>query len=288
MTPCTFCGARAQTFLCGRCTADARDTLTGLVVGPELPNGHRGAGWLAKLADAAHGQTRLGESARRSTDNGSPMLCNLKASALLDTVRNMLSTWVRDLCDVRGIDCPALGPNEIPMAAWLCKHVDAIGLHPGAGEFLEELNQRVEEIERAINRPVDDMFCGHCPTIMDDQEPCAESLYARWEYKLEHHEVEIHCRGCDHTHKTDALLARAFDTAWELYTEVEVFETMRSVGQDIPLRTWRYWRKSGKLQSRNELGVEPKYWLHEVWALLAAKPQKQVTGAAAYRQEEIA
>lgn len=77
--------------------------LQGLAQGQELPSGHRAAGWIEYLEDAALGRTRLGESARRSTERNTPLPVNLRASAMLDDVRCTLSTWVRHICEARGI-----------------------------------------------------------------------------------------------------------------------------------------------------------------------------------------
>jgi hypothetical protein len=79
--------------------------LTGLAVGQVLPNGQRGAGWLENLEDAAWGRTRLGESARRSSEKGSPMLHNERASDLLENVHDMLLRWV----DVVNTNAETLG-----------------------------------------------------------------------------------------------------------------------------------------------------------------------------------
>jgi len=68
--------------------------LQGLAVGQELPNGKRAAGFIENLQDAAWGKTRLGESARRSTEQTSPMLHNERASELLGNVHDMLIRWV--------------------------------------------------------------------------------------------------------------------------------------------------------------------------------------------------
>ncbi len=54
-TECRNCGRAAQTFLCPRCVTELRDMLTGLA-----------HGWIQYLEDAALGQTKLGESARRT------------------------------------------------------------------------------------------------------------------------------------------------------------------------------------------------------------------------------
>lgn len=91
---CQVCAGRSELHLCGVCQRELKDMLVGLAVGQELPNGHRGAGWLEFLEDACTGHTRLGESARRSTDKGSPMLHNERASDLLDNIHGMLLKWV--------------------------------------------------------------------------------------------------------------------------------------------------------------------------------------------------
>lgn len=92
---CQNCQATtADVHLCSSCQRDLRDMLIGLAVGQELPNGHRGQGWIANLEDAVHGRTRLGESARRSTEKGSPMLHNERASDLYTNIHDMLERWV--------------------------------------------------------------------------------------------------------------------------------------------------------------------------------------------------
>lgn len=50
-------------------------------------------GWLELLHDAALGDTRLGESARRSSDLTSPIPCNLTASQLYDDIHDTLQRW---------------------------------------------------------------------------------------------------------------------------------------------------------------------------------------------------
>jgi hypothetical protein len=81
-------------FLCNACTSDLHVMLVGL---PKF---------LGYLADAAHGQTRLGESARRSGDLTSPMPVNLPASALYQQVHNTLSRIVQEICEIRGVPLP--------------------------------------------------------------------------------------------------------------------------------------------------------------------------------------
>jgi hypothetical protein len=83
MSQCQHCSGRVHdAFICHPCQVELKEMLLG------LPK------WLGYLADAAHGQTRLGESARRSGDLTSPMPCNLSASKIYDDVSNMLWKWV--------------------------------------------------------------------------------------------------------------------------------------------------------------------------------------------------
>lgn len=64
-------------------------TATNLATGETRP----APGGLELLHDAALGDTRLGESARRSSDLTSPIPCNLTASQLYDDIHNTLQRW---------------------------------------------------------------------------------------------------------------------------------------------------------------------------------------------------
>src|SRR5271156_1103881 len=108
MTQCQHCYGKSQLFLCGQCSRELRDMLHGLAHGQRLPTGQTSAGWIENLQDGVWGRTRLGESARRSTDRNSPLMVHLDASRLLDNVHAVLVRWVQDICDSRGISY--LGP----------------------------------------------------------------------------------------------------------------------------------------------------------------------------------
>lgn len=104
MTTCQNCSAKSQLFLCNRCCQDLKQLLEGLALGFPLGNGRRSRPWLVCLEDAANGATRLGESARRSTERNSPLPFNQRASEELGRVEGILSTWVRHLAESRGIE----------------------------------------------------------------------------------------------------------------------------------------------------------------------------------------
>ena len=104
---CENCGAKTELYLCGHCTAELRDMLHGLVYGQDLPNQHQGAGFIEYLEDARFGRTRLGESARKSTEYSRPALAKLtdddkdsfkgSPSELFTRIQNILLTWTHKL-----------------------------------------------------------------------------------------------------------------------------------------------------------------------------------------------
>lgn len=99
MTDCQTCGAKSQLHLCNRCQTNLRDTLTQLAyrTATNFSTGETrpAPGWLELLEDAALGRTRLGESARRSTENNSPLPVHLDAATLLNDTHAMLTRWAQ-------------------------------------------------------------------------------------------------------------------------------------------------------------------------------------------------
>ncbi|MBO0882014.1 MAG: hypothetical protein J2P17_17070 [Mycobacterium sp.] len=105
MTNCEVCSRRAQLYLCDTCRSALGEMLTNLADGlrldlpataPPEREGHnsRSRPLLQCLQDAALGQTRLGVSARHSTDHTTPLPHNPNASQLLDDATTTLTKWV--------------------------------------------------------------------------------------------------------------------------------------------------------------------------------------------------
>ena len=295
---CTICAAATDLYACQKCVADIRSTLTGLIRGPLLDSGHYGAGWLEALEDAAHGRTRLGSSARRSSEKGSPMLCNLRASDLLGMVTDMLQTWVRDLCESRGVQVPRL--TLVGLASWLLEHIDALALHPAVDEFADELKQRVGEIERMINRPELPRYLGPCPTLLDREQVkrikhrdidgkrqmCSTQLTA------DRKATKVTCPVCETTHDADELVRLMRNhLEYEPMTSVELLGSRTSdlpgvleqLGEPVARSTFHYWRKERRLAprcfrtragviipARQDKGDVELFWLADIHRLLAA------------------
>jgi hypothetical protein len=262
--------------------------LHGLAYGQRLATGQTSAGWIENLQDGVWGHTRLGESARRSTDRNSPLMVHLDASRLLDNVHATLARWVQDLCDGRGINYPDgrfyprdfIGPLPIDgyrghagatrsAAIWLSKHVNAVACSEDFGMCYAEIKQLIDAIEKQINRPENEIECGPCPTLDDAGEKCPVDLRAK------QGDSEVTCWKCKQTHNVRKLIDDALDDCKEwLWSEKEILDIMAQIGEHIPRGTWWNWRQRGLIESRNEWDAEPKYTLQDVRELWRAKVGK--------------
>lgn len=285
MSQCQRCAGRAQLFLCSTCSNELREMLKGLAHGQKLAGGKFGSGWIENLQDAVLGRTRLGESARRSSDRTTPLMVHLDASKLLDQVHATLIRWVQGICETRGIDCPALrfyprdfiGPlppdgyrghagDTRSAAIWLAKHVNAIACDESAGMCYREIKDVIDAIERMINRPESDyVTCGPCPAMLADnygQRKCNTALTAARD------DAEIQCPECGTTHNVEQLRRHLWTGVdkW-LLTYYELKLVIAAYGDPIPERTLRHWRATDKLKPRGYRGESPAYWLADVHEL---------------------
>jgi hypothetical protein len=302
MTQCQHCAAKAHNaFLCPRCVTTLQTTLK------DLP------WWLDRLTESAIGHTRLGDGGRRSEPDGLVRYTdategderlerdvsqgrlsldralaaggvNAKASRLLDEIGNMLTTWVRHLCEQRGIAIPGAerngdGPklhsgNSYRAASrWLLQNVSAIAADEGAGECLRDITEALVRIEHAVNRPIPPRFIGPCPGAdpEDDRRQCTTRLSARREA------IEVTCRRCKSTHNVETLIKRLLaDVDHWRFSRDEVLLIMDTLDERVPSRTFRRWRAEGKVKpsgfrngtritiSRHGEDDEPLYRLSDV------------------------
>lgn len=313
---CVRCGSRAQMYLCHRCTGHTRRALRDL------------AGLAHHLAEAAIGQTRLGdigrhtpyrsrheldgeatlasqieplpecddlEEARRQREQNAlrKLLAaggvNERASALHADITNMLTSWIRDLCEDRGVEW--VGPGRIAdMCAWLNLNFTAIAGHPAADEFSAEVDEHLGHIRRLINRPEPPRFIGPCPSPVNHTHdndcqrqhphPCGTALRAPRKA------TTATCPECSTTHDDlDQLgleLLAGVDDWW--LNQTDLLFAMAAMGNHIPTRTFREWRRTRRIPELIVSG-EPRYRIADARALLEVKPQKATTGAAARKRE---
>jgi hypothetical protein len=301
-------------FLCPHCADHLRETLR------ELP------WWLDKLFESAVGQVRLGDGGKRAHDpgllkytgqNGDERLAddlaqgeitvaklaatgraNAAASNLYNGAHNTLATWIRDICESRGVTYLAprelvwnfIGPlrpterrqkrpkdpgniettgTHTPMAMWLIQHVSAIVMHEAAGECANDIEDLRLAVERAVNRREAPMFCGLCPNELADDHAkdcdkghpheCGTRLEARKKA------ANVTCPSCKATHDVETLQRKIFeDNADYGYTSGEIHTVMNAMGMSIGESTLRRWIARRELVPMNWHSGSPKYHLGDV------------------------
>jgi hypothetical protein len=214
---------------------------------------------------------------------------NAHASDLFDDVQNMLGSWVRDVCERRGlywIDDPTfIGPlrsNEMrfaprtasAMAIWLRDAVSALASAECAEESFRDIQNAAGRMERAVNKPPEPKTCGPCPTpgehtkdgfkLADVREKCGTRLEARATA------TEVRCPVCKQTHSVDALTDRLLmDMHYMSFTIRELLDVvLPRADEHIPRRTLYDWAAKGKLKATGEsVDGTPKYMLADVRVL---------------------
>jgi hypothetical protein len=249
LTACTNCARTAELWLCNRCQTNLRALLN------DLP------GWITALQEDAYGQTRHGQSARRSTDKGSPALCKLGKDGsfkrspgqwLLYT-QSVAVEWAADVCETRNTPIPAL--DTIGFIRLLARHVNTIAHDPAAHVAYREFEQIRDTIERLVDRPRSPLFAGPCP-----EKDCGAELVIPPAAK------HFQCRDCKATHLVHELVSRRLDEIPPdlLFTASEVLVVMDIIRTPLPERTWRRWRAAQHVQAAGELYGEPAYRIQDV------------------------
>lgn len=305
MSECLHCERKSDLFLCGPCTSDLNNMLK------DMP------WWLDRLAETSIGQARLSDPGPRQHRVGleqyadpKPALddkggtegqrrlerdladqrfrarllsmggVNASASDLFDDVQNMLGSWVRDVCERRGVDVPFI-PTAVRMSMWLHKHVSALASAECADETFTDVSDAMEKIRRAVNRPAPPKTCGPCPTygrhtdkgfvIEDTRSQCGTRLEAR------ENAVEVRCPTCKQTHNVEALTTKLTnDMHYMSFTIKQLLDVVLPRGNEhIPRRTLYDWAAKGRLKATGEeADGTPKYMLADVRILRAQYVRK--------------
>lgn len=292
MIACGHCGARAQLYLCPRCTTDLRDMLLSLLTRPD-DDGRQRLGLLEYLADAAITQTRLGDGGRRTekslvkyTDpvTGNEKLeraladgeflrnrvlaaggVNARASRLQASIHALLSSWVHEMTETRGVvfvplratESQFIGPlprgwRRLPadyvattedMVAWLAENVSAIAADQDAGRCWSEVSNAIERIERVVNRPIPPQFVGPCPTFFDNGQQCRRELRARREA------THVKCPQCGATHDVRSVIDRYLVRSQHLrFTIPELEKLLVKLEEPVGRSTLYEWHQKGLLK----------------------------------------
>jgi hypothetical protein len=144
------------------------------------------------------------------------------------------------------------------MASWLAAQVPAITQNEAAGEFFADIRNAVDQIERAINRPIPDRFLGPCPSQLQDGL-CDTTLMA------DRKAQEVTCPSCKIVHDVDAVERQLWERVDEwLLTPQEIHMIMEYFGEPVPASTIRRWKMEGRLVVRGWRDGKPRYWPGDV------------------------
>ncbi|MFD4439011.1 hypothetical protein ACFWPK_04440 [Nocardia sp. NPDC058519] len=86
---------------------------------------------------------------------------DVAAQAMADGLHNLLTGWMRVVCEQRGIEPHPV--NSIPAAAkWLDKNVIALAMTEGASDAYRDITRAITALQRRLDRPGDG-------TLTDDE-----------------------------------------------------------------------------------------------------------------------
>ncbi len=266
MTRCRKCSARAELFLCGDCIDQLQEHLTEIA-------------WLiGELEITLTGQDVLTTgSVGQSSEEPSPIRFDSQGNpnTIADQTCNAVTTWVRDLCETRGITFEPVRvvpldfigplpderwrrlprryqPTAADAAEWLAEHVHAIAADAGAARCFKEMADLRASALRMINRP-DRHFAGPCPTIKAYSRTgkaieCGKFLYAATD------ERSITCSAC----KQPVDVQRNRQRAWregDRLTERILLKRLKDIEEPVSERQLYRWLRQRKLS--------PVGWLHK-------------------------
>jgi hypothetical protein len=165
-------------------------------------------------------------------------------------------------------------------ARLLSRRVPVIACREDAGQCFMEVKRAVEDIERAINRPIPPRRLGPCPTLVAHHQACATQLTAPRKA------TEVVCPECKMGYTVEYLVGLLREEL--LYWPLSSVEILGSRTSELPgaldywnvnlaSSTFHHWRKTTltarSYRNRATLAIkparendndEPLYWLADV------------------------
>ncbi len=235
MTDCRNCRRPTELFLCGLCAKELHALLA------DFP-------WLCEqLEVTVVRQDKLATGViGRGSDNPSPI--NVGAMELARNLHNQLSTIVRDLCEMRGVEPKSSAWSNSTMAEWLARNLGAISCSPDAGLIYKELRGGTDSALVAINR-ISRMYCGPCTTVVvrgpqgEDVE-CGHDLYADREAV-----GDSKCLKCLRSFNPREQLLETIKRR-DLLPEAALLDTLETLGEKVSRVKLYDWIKTGALRPR--------------------------------------
>ena len=294
-TPCTVPNCRRRVtdaFVCSRCAADLVTALTDYPAtstrGPAAQPGI--AALVIDLELAASRESRL-SAPTGAQDDETPLSYGHAGAEAAWVLANTLGTWVRSLCEDRGVPLPmvlidvAVWPRRNPRrtlprpaqiiacADLLVRCIESVRQSPAGGELVDEVRSAVTQARSAVDRRPSQVFCGRCThCITDPVLELGPDLLAAPAA------TEVACPNCGWTYRVDvrqqALLEEVRD---RLGTAAEVAGLLAELfGIRVDIVRISQWKGRGRLPVRGERRGHPTYRIGDVIDLAqweAPRPQ---------------
>jgi len=247
VTRCENCHADSATYLCADCQRTLREHLL------------RAPTIVDYLHDAAVGNVKLGDNARRTPSDTKGVQLNPKASALAAKLEDTLRGWAENIAATNGIAIttrPRVPRTPTVHALFLATHIKHLAAQRDSHQLLTTLRDDIRTALVLINRPIPPQFCGPCPTIITDhsrckgdcnghRHDCGTRLMAR------RGAIEVRCPACGTTHNVEQLINHLLARADSYRCTIpEIHRVLRMLGTPVPMRTLYHWAdpKVGKLK----------------------------------------
>lgn len=167
-------------------------------------------------------QARIGDrNGPRSTEQ--PLPFDLNASVDLESLRDGLAMWAREIATRRSVEFDA-AQDPVAVAQWLLRWPSEMAGHPDAGELHGDVVALTKAARRTIDRHPERRYLGPC-----DREDCPGELYAPV------HAREVACRAeLDDGSSCTAVYDIASRRAWLLEQAADQLRSARQLASELP------------------------------------------------------
>ncbi|MGQ9348930.1 hypothetical protein [Mycolicibacterium gilvum] len=212
---------------------------------------------------------------------------NARASAEYDRIQNRLGTWIRDICETRGMGLPQLNTAS-SMAVWLAKNVMAIAGQEDADKCCDEVADSIKAIERAVNRPPPARSIGPCITdpapdeVLERRRDSGDmTTRCNLELSAGHKAKSVTCPRCEVTHPDveEVLQQNIAEMGGMNFTVRQLVDVvLPKLDEPVPQRTLERWVEHGWIEVRGELRGAAMVRLDDVRELRRSRPRNRKAG----------
>ena len=259
---CGVCGARSQLYLCRACGNELTDIFHGMfvrhLVDYRTGRSVRGPGYFELLSDAAQNRTRLGDGGRRRYSAGRLVTYTDERPAATGTGMEGQRIFEQDLdAGKMALRC-VLTEGRVNSRAvelhtraratvvyWCSKVNGSFAGLPEAKVCFEQMQTLIKDIERCINRPVEPVAVGPCPTLVAPDRECG------WALEAHPGDVEVTCQSCRMTYNVERLRsAHLASIGHRRYTRRDLLTLMARIGEPVASSTMHDWIRTERLKCR--------------------------------------